>query len=274
MPTEAEIAAAAAAEAAAAAAAAAKATADAKAATDAEAAAAAAKPVTMTQADLDAMIAARVTRAKASAQGDAATAAGFGSWAEMQADVKRQNSLISRADMQAAATAAKTAAEAAKSELQRAQDAAEASGRLAQANAARAQTAILQAAFYRAAVVANVPADRIEDARALADLSAITVADDGKITGMDEAVAALVAAKPWVVGKAVATVGGGANGGARGNGQQSVTLAPGVAEMGALLGVRDEAALAAAAAARPGTPEHAAYVLEVAQRGMKQATKE
>jgi hypothetical protein len=72
---------------------------------------------------------------------------------------------------------------------------------------------IINAEFKTLAREANVPADRLAAAVKLADLSAVTVDDEGNAVGVKEAVEALVAAHAYLVEKTQAKPIGGASGG-------------------------------------------------------------
>lgn len=77
----------------------------------------------------------------------------------------------------------------------------------------------LKNAFYLEASKAEkpIPAERLNDAMALADLSVVTFNDKGEAVGMDTAIKTLITAKPWIVapvngGTGVAPVMGGGSG--------------------------------------------------------------
>jgi hypothetical protein len=72
---------------------------------------------------------------------------------------------------------------------------------------------IINAEFRTLAREANVPADRFAAAVKLADLSGVTVDDEGNAVGVKEAVEALVAAHGYLVEKTQAKTLGGASGG-------------------------------------------------------------
>jgi hypothetical protein len=72
---------------------------------------------------------------------------------------------------------------------------------------------IINAEFRTLAREANVPADRLAAAVKLADLSGVTVDDEGNAVGVKEAVEALVAAHGYLVEKTQAKPIGGASGG-------------------------------------------------------------
>lgn len=106
------------------------------------------------------------------------------------------------AAMEAALKAAKERAEAEKTELQKAQEAA--------AKAKADKEAALQAAnqrLIRAEVVLKAAELGIIDAEAayaLMDRSGVTVSDDGKVTGVEQALKQLLEAKPYLRRQAVA----------------------------------------------------------------------
>lgn len=206
------------------------------------------KPVPVTfasQADLDAVITARVARAEQGAALKVATDAGF-------PDV---------AAMHAAAKAGKEASDASLTAVQRAEAAAAAATAQAAEHAQALDGERVANAFTIAALKADIPADRLADALALADRSLIVV-KDGAVTGVDEAVAALVKDKPWVIGKAAGAnggVGGGANGGARSEGEAPPPLSAAAAAMARNFGL-DPARVAEAAMAKPGSQANVDYV--------------
>lgn len=149
------------------------------------------------QVEIDRIIAERVNRANTSAGSKAleeqAKALGYASFEAMQV----------------AAKAHKAAQEKEKSELQKEQEAKAAAEAKAQQAEARAKQAFIKASFVAQAASANLV--DIEDAFVLADLSSVTVADDGKVEGVKEAVEALVKAKPYLVkaGGGIVPPGGG-----------------------------------------------------------------
>lgn len=119
--------------------------------------------------------------------------------------------------MQAALKAVKDKSEADKTELQKAQDAV--------AKAKADQTATLQTANQRlikAEVTLKVAELGLVDADAayaLMDRTHVSVADDGKVSGVDEALKALLAAKPYLKkGDTPAPLSGGATNPAAGGG--------------------------------------------------------
>ncbi|MDI9412092.1 MAG: hypothetical protein QM401_00745 [Bacillota bacterium] len=137
------------------------------------------------QAELDRIIAERVSRASTSASKkaleDQAKALGYESFDAMQA----------------AAKAYKAAQEKQKSDLEKEQEAkAAAEAKAAQAEE-RAKQAYIKASFVAQAATANLV--NVEDAFRLADLSSVTVKDDGTVEGVKEVVDALIKDKPYLV---------------------------------------------------------------------------
>ena len=137
------------------------------------------------QAEVDRIIAQRLARANTQASNKAleeqAKALGYESFEAMQAVAK----------------AHKEAQEKQKSDLQKEQEAkAAVEAKAAQAEE-RAKQAYIKAAFVAQASSANLV--DVEDAFKLADLSAVTVKDDGTVEGVKEVVEALVKAKPYLV---------------------------------------------------------------------------
>lgn len=113
-------------------------------------------------------------------------------------------------EMEAALKAHKEAAEKEKTDLQKANEAKTAAEAKAKAAEERAKTALIKAAFAEAGIAANLVS--VDDAFKLADLSGVTVKDDGTVEGVKEVVEALVKAKPYLVKQ-----GSGAGGGTAGN---------------------------------------------------------
>lgn len=114
------------------------------------------------------------------------------------------------AAMDTAIKAHKEAQEKNKTDLQKAQEAEATAKAQAQAASERAKTALIRAAFAEQAIAQNLAS--AEDAFRLADLSKVTVTDDGTVDGVKDAVEALVKAKPYLVKQ-----GGGTSGGTGGN---------------------------------------------------------
>ena len=93
-------------------------------------------------------------------------------------------------DLKAQSAKLKEIEDAQKTELQRAQEAQQAAEERAKVASAHAQERLMQAEFLSAAALAGVA--HPEDAYALADKTAVQMGDDGKITGVIEAVKSLV----------------------------------------------------------------------------------
>jgi len=145
------------------------------------------------------------------------------------------------ADYEALKTAASKLHEiedAQKTELEKAQDAQRAAEQAAQEAIHAANERLMRAAFIAAAAQAG--AAYPEDAFALASRGGVTIGDDGTVTGVAEAVAALVAAGRLVMqGKPVApNTDGGAGGGERRTDQ--VQLSPEQLEMARKMRIKPE----------------------------------
>ena len=207
--------------------------------------------VTMTQKALDDAFADRATRGGTAALAKTAEAAGFDSID----------------DMATAAKATKEREDADKSDLDKANDRVKA----LEADAKTATTALegtqIAAALATAALAKDIPADRLQDAVALTNLDGVTV-KDGAVTGAEEAVTAMIAAKPWIAGKNVQNSGGGtgADGGSRGSGAGGGNVDPAVLNMGKKLGITNPVAIAQAAQAVPNTQSNIDYVAQVIER--------
>lgn len=144
---------------------------------------------TFSQADVDRIVAERVARAKTELPPD---------YAELQQAAKKL------ADYEAAQL----------SETERLTKALAEADAKATASAERAKNALQKAAVVAAATRAGaVDPDAVF---ALLDRSAVTVADDGAVTGADDAVKALLSEKQYLVGKPPTPTPGGADGGPRG----------------------------------------------------------
>lgn len=103
---------------------------------------------------------------------------------------------------------------ASQSELERAQAAAAAAEAKAAEAQQRARSALLRASVTATAVQAGaVDADAV---LALIDQSQLTVEDDGTVSGVSDAVKALLDAKPYLVGKPATLPPGSGDGGPRG----------------------------------------------------------
>jgi len=155
------------------------------------------------QAAIDAIIAERVSRANKSA-----------SRAALEARAKELG-FESVEAMEAVLKAAKEAAEKEKTDLQKANEAKATAEAKAKAAEERAKTALIRAAFAEAAIGANLVS--ADDAFKLADLSKVTVDDDGNVEGVREAVEALVKAKPYLVKQGGGSGGSGGGNPVRGN---------------------------------------------------------
>ena len=151
---------------------------------------------TFTQADLDRIVAERLARAKAQPPAD---------YDQLKA--------------QAAELEALKASQL--SEQEKLQKRAEAAEKAAQDAQDRANNALRRAAVVAAAQRAGaIDPDAVI---ALLDPSAVTIGDDGQVTGVDEAVKALLDSKQYLVGKPPTPVPGGADGGVRGSGPSAIT---------------------------------------------------
>lgn len=151
---------------------------------------------TFTQEQVDKMIGDRLARAKTAPPAD---------YADLQAAAKKLQEL--------------EAAQLTETEkLQKAQAAAE-------ARATEAETKLRDATKRNAVYAAAQRAGAIDpDAVfALLDQSAVTVGDDGQLTGVDEAVKALLDNKQYLVGKSSPVTPGAADGGPRGKPAGSIT---------------------------------------------------
>lgn len=111
-------------------------------------------------------------------------------------------------EMKAALEAVREKQDSEKSEVEKLRAALDAERAKAKSAADRAKNALIKAAFAEQAVAANLV--NVDDAFLLADLSGVEVDDDGKVTGVKEAVERLVKEKPYLV-KQMGNVSGGAN---------------------------------------------------------------
>ena len=103
---------------------------------------------------------------------------------------------------------------ASKSELEKANARAEAAEKkAADAEQARRATALSAAITTAASKAGAVDADAV---LALISKESVTIGDDGRVTGVDEAVKALLESKPYLVGKQSTPPGGSGDGGPRG----------------------------------------------------------
>lgn len=159
----------------------------------------------------------------------------------------------SYAAMEAAAKAHKATQEKEKSDLQREQEAKVAAEAKAAQAEERAKQAYIKASFVAHAAGANLV--DVEDAFRLADLSGVTVKDDGTVEGVKEVVEALVKAKPYLIktGGGYVPAGGGnpPRGGGGDEGAQNKARASQMAaqRLGVSTGGTDTTAIATAVAA-------------------------
>lgn len=153
---------------------------------------------TFTQADLDRIVADRLARDRKGR--------------EDYDDIKTKLTALEQAEADRA-KAEMTAAERLEAEkaeaLKKAQEAEDRST----ARETAANQRIINAEFKSLAREANVPADRLAAALKLADLSAVTVDDEGNAVGVKEAVEALVSAHVYLVEKTQPKPLGGRSGG-------------------------------------------------------------
>lgn len=149
------------------------------------------------QAAIDAIIAERVNRANRSA-----------AKAALEARAKELGFESAEA-MEAALKAYKETQDAQKTEAEKLREQLEAEKTKAKSAAEKAKRALIKAAFAEAAIAANLVS--VDDAFLLADLSNVEVSDDGKVTGVKEAVEQLAKEKPYLVkqGGGSGGVGGG-----------------------------------------------------------------
>lgn len=193
------------------------------------------------QAEVDRIIAERLSRANNTAAKkaleDQAKALGYESYAAMEA----------------AAKAYQAAKDKEKSDLQREQEAKQAAEAKAAQAEERAKQAYIKASFVAHAATANLV--DVEDAFRLADLSDVTVKDDGTVEGVKEVVEALVKAKPYLVKSGAGTVPpAGGNPARGGGGDEGVQVKAKASQMAAQrLGINsgstDTTAIATAVAA-------------------------
>lgn len=159
-------------------------------------------PKTFTQEELDRIVADRLARERKKAE----KYADYDDIKAKLAELEAAEDERKRAEM--------TAAERLEAEKAEALKAAEE----AQAERDRALTAanqrLIKAEFKTLARESNIPADRLDAALKLADLSGVTVDDDGNAQGVDDVVKALVEAHPYLAEtKAQPKQIGGASGG-------------------------------------------------------------
>ncbi|MEK5418226.1 phage scaffolding protein [Paenibacillus sp. FSL L8-0708] len=158
---------------------------------------------TFTQADLDRIVADRLARDRKGREDYDSLKMKL--TALEQAEAEREAAKLSDTErLEAEKATALAAAESAKTERDKV---------LTTAN-----QRIINAEFKSLAREANVPADRVAAALKLADLSAVTVDDEGNAVGVKEAVEALIVAEPYLantVGSGNRQIGGDTNGGSR-----------------------------------------------------------
>lgn len=142
-------------------------------------------------------------------------------------------------DLKAAAAKLKELEDANKTELEKAQEAREAAERAAQAALTAANERLMRAAFL--AQAAQAGAAHPEDAYALADKAGVVVAEDGTVSGVDAAVAALVEAGRLVMSgrPAAPNLDGGAGGGDRPS-EKAAKLTAEELEIAAKMGITPE----------------------------------
>jgi len=153
-------------------------------------------PKSFTQADVDRILADRLARAKA----------------EPPADYDQ---------LKAAAAELEKLKNDQMSETEKLTKAAALADERARAAEEKATNALMRAAIVSAAQRAGaVDPDAV---LALVDRSTVKVGDDGQVTGVDEAVKALLDTKQYLVGKAPTPTPGGADAGPRGSGPSGIT---------------------------------------------------
>lgn len=144
-------------------------------------------PKSFSQADVDRIVRERLARAKAEPPSD-------------YEDLKAKAAKLDEIEA------------ASKTELEKAQEAARVAAEREKAALDRANVALRRSAVVAAAVKAKaVDPDAVF---ALVDPSQVTIGDDGQVTGAEDAVKALLEAKPYLVGSTQSA--GSADGGARG----------------------------------------------------------
>ena len=167
-------------------------------------------------------------------------------------------------DLKAALDAKKAADDAAKSALELATEKATQADARAKAADERANGALIRTAAFSEATKAGVPADRIDHAIRLIDLTTIEVAADGSVKGAAEAVTSLLDGAPWLkgdggTGGGRSGVGAGAGGGSNGGGAKPTVLTADQKAMAKAQGISEEA-YARGLLGKPGTETHADYV--------------
>lgn len=107
-----------------------------------------------------------------------------------------------------------TEAERLAAELEEARKQAQAAAEARESEKTSANDRIIKAEFKTLARDANIPADRLAAALKLADLSTVTVDDEGNVVGAGDAVTALIEANPYLVAQVTPKpIGGSAGGG-------------------------------------------------------------
>jgi hypothetical protein len=141
------------------------------------------KKIELTQEEFDAKIAERLARERKK----------YADYDELKAERDR---LKTEEDARKAAAMTET------ERLQAAKDEAERKATEASEAATKAATAanqrIIRTEFRLLAKDVGIRADALDDAYKLADLAAVSVNDDGDVAGLDDAIKALVAAKPYL----------------------------------------------------------------------------
>lgn len=79
------------------------------------------------------------------------------------------------------------------SEAEREKKRADTAEALAAENATKYRSALIRSSFTTAAITANIPADRVDAALKLADMTGVDVGDDSTVSGMDKAIKSLPA---------------------------------------------------------------------------------
>lgn len=210
------------------------------------------KPITMTPAQLND----RLERAKSGAVGEFVKGLGYEKPDEVSAAVK----------------AAREAADAQKTELQRAQEERDAERTRREQAEARVATEARTRGIQSAALKAGIPGDRLDAVTRLVDASAVTVGDDGTVTGADEAVAAMLAANAWVTAQAGGAGRGTGGGEGAGGGGGAAALTDAQKQAAKISGVTEEA-YARALQGAPGSETHEQYVRDAAERARAGSAK-
>lgn len=155
-------------------------------------------PKTFTQAEVDEIVTKRLTRDRKGREDYDDIKAKLSALEEAEAE--REKAKLSETErLEAEKSAAVQAAEDAKAERDKALEA--------------ANKRLVNAEFKTLARESNIPADRLSAALKLADLSGVTIDEDGNVQGVEDAVKALVAAHSYLAEKAQPKRIGGASGG-------------------------------------------------------------